>query len=250
MGGTSNTTGKDVSFAVWQRSPIMVACKSGNANLVAYFIANGANPTKKSMFGHNLLSWAVYNSGRVNQAENSSATHEALVRLLLSYRRVHSPYLTANGAEYAVTELGDTVLHFAARAENSALLAFLLAFGTFDIALTNSRGNTALAECPQMAPVFAEHNRMVAEAGSYTGTVTEAVQSGNIYFVKKRLDDGADVNAANEDGVPLLSLAIHARDTHMVCYLLFRGADPLKADKVGSTPLAVACGSGNLEAVR
>ena len=53
-----------LGFDIWQRSPLMVACKNGNVAIASFLLGAGADPTRKSMFGYNSLDWVIHNVGK------------------------------------------------------------------------------------------------------------------------------------------------------------------------------------------
>jgi ankyrin repeat protein len=64
----------------------------------------------------------------------------------------------------------------------------------------------------------------------------DAVQQGNLAEVKRLLDAGHDVNAADEGGATPLHVAAFQGDHDMVQLLLGRGADRSARDADGDTP--------------
>lgn len=70
---------------------------------------------------------------------------------------------------------------------------------------------------------------------------------GNVSIVKELIENGADVNASNKDGITALHAAVRANNIDCVDILLENGAyvDPLDAD--GSTPIHYVAEIGSVE---
>jgi len=72
-------------------------------------------------------------------------------------------------------------------------------------------------------------------------TLIEAVLGGDNDQVAALLDQGADVNAADEHGDTPVKLAVSKGHAQTVRLLLLHNADPARANRLGHTPLATAC---------
>ena len=82
-------------------------------------------------------------------------------------------------------------------------------------------------------------------------SLLNAVKKGNVNAVKKLLNNGANVNRAdNENGITPLLTASRNGHTEVVKLLLNKGADVNKADKNGRTPLWNASGEGHTKVVK
>ena len=78
----------------------------------------------------------------------------------------------------------------------------------------------------------------------------ELVKNGRPQIVRAALDQGADINARNEDGrTPLMVAITNNNNTEVFSLLLKAGADINARDKDGSNPLMLAAGGGNIEVV-
>ena len=78
----------------------------------------------------------------------------------------------------------------------------------------------------------------------------EAARRGKLAFVKKLLDDGADVNATNYIGQTALMLAAANRHVDVVKLLLEHGADVNATDDIGRTALMLAVADQNIEVAK
>src|SRR6056300_1746950 len=82
-------------------------------------------------------------------------------------------------------------------------------------------------------------------------SLVNAVKNGNVNTVKKLLNNGANVNQAdNENGITPLLTASRNGHTEVVKLLLNKGADVNKAGMFGRTPLWNASGEGHTKVVK
>ncbi|MCH2142334.1 MAG: ankyrin repeat domain-containing protein [Phycisphaerales bacterium] len=81
-------------------------------------------------------------------------------------------------------------------------------------------------------------------------SMTSLVRRGSTDELKQRIADGGDVNATDDGGVSLLSLASKEGNVEMMTMLIESGADVNAFDKVGRTALMNAGTSKSVEAVR
>jgi ankyrin repeat protein len=82
-----------------------------------------------------------------------------------------------------------------------------------------------------------ENNDTSTECKAVNDQLIEAVQSADLAAVKKILKSGGNVNEVDEEGNPLLLLAVLTRQTKMVEELLKLGADPNQVRPDGKGPL-------------
>jgi len=82
-------------------------------------------------------------------------------------------------------------------------------------------------------------------APANAGDVADAAMRGNRAEVRRLLQQGSDVNAAQADGSSALHWAVRADDLELVDLLLRAGAKSSAANKVGATPMMLACQNGN-----
>ena len=87
-------------------------------------------------------------------------------------------------------------------------------------------------------------------AGPAESPVADAARVGDIEAVRSLLREGADVNAAQGDGMSALHWAAERGDVQMLDVLLYAGAELEAATRIGHyRPLHNAARNGNLEAV-
>jgi len=77
-----------------------------------------------------------------------------------------------------------------------------------------------------------------------------ACAEGRVDAVRKLLDEGADVNRANWDGVTPLIIACGNGHVDVARLLLEKGAEVDKAEKEGWTPLIIASRQGHVDVAR
>ncbi len=92
---------------------------------------------------------------------------------------------------------------------------------------------------------------VVAAAPPSTSPVADAAMRGNRDAVRSQLQQGADVNAAQGDGMSALHWAADRGDAELTAMLVYAGANPGAVTRIGQyTPLHLASRSGNVEAVK
>jgi hypothetical protein len=117
---------------------------------------------------------------------------------------------------------GDTALHFAAAAYQTDIARELLASGA-DVHAKNRRGQEPL------------HAASVGNPN--LGTWNPSLQTATIILL---VQSGADPNVTDKSGVSPLHKAIRTRCEAAVHTLLDCGADPVRPNKNGSTPILLA----------
>jgi ankyrin repeat protein len=92
---------------------------------------------------------------------------------------------------------------------------------------------------------------VVAAAPPSTSPVADAAMRGNRDAVRSLLQQGADVNGAQGDGMSALHWAADRGDAELTAMLVYAGANPGAVTRIGQyTPLHLAARSGNVEAVK
>lgn len=87
-------------------------------------------------------------------------------------------------------------------------------------------------------------------AGPLESPVADAARQGDVDAVRTLLRDGADVNAAQGDGMSALHWAAERGDVELMDVLLYAGAEVEAATRIGQyRPIHVAARNGHLDAV-
>ena len=248
----------------WQRTPLVVAAKRGDATIVAYLLAKGADPAVEAEFGVTPSGWSVQNAHFASLAKESFKGHPLswtvrnnhfqTARILLSHAVTHQSFLAEADA---ANVFGEPLLHSCVRSQNARLLNMILAFSTWDLDAVDVSGRTAeeVTSSPGIKRVFelARNWEAAAAATPASMTLLEAVASQSFGAIKAVVDRG-DVAALNaqdaETGETGLIAAAKAGMGTIVAYLLFAGVDPGLKDKLGSSALHWACLRDHFNVVR
>ncbi|PNH07910.1 Ankyrin repeat domain-containing protein 6 [Tetrabaena socialis] len=206
------------------RTPLHIACESGDAVSVEGLLAAGADTTARTKDGFTALTVASENG------------HTAVVEALL-----------AAGAYKDMKEeaSGHTALHIASGSGRTAVVEALLAAGA-DMEARTKAGATALIIAIQNghtavveALLAAGANVEVMDKAGFT-VLMIASRNGNTAVVKALLAAGADVGAKDVEGSTALHIACCNSHTAVVAALVAAGADVTAADKNGVTPIRIA----------
>jgi uncharacterized protein len=101
------------------------------------------------------------------------------------------------------------------------------------------------------ALAFLTAGTVVAAAPPSTSPVADAAMRGNRDAIRALLQQGADVNAAQGDGMSALHWAADRGDAELTAMLVYAGANPGAVTRIGQyTPLHLAARSGSVEAVK
>lgn len=257
-------------------SPLADAIKAGDRDTALKMIRNGADVNAAQGDGTTPLHWAVHKVdheltktllsrgarpdatnifGAAPLAEAVKIADAAMVKMLLkSGANVEAP-----------NQDGQTALMLAARTGEVPVAELLLEHGADVNAKERWRGQTALMWAaaenrPEMTALLISKGARVDERAAAndwqnqitsepraqyrpTGGLTPllyAVRVGCDRCVQALLDNGADVNLPNPDGVTPLMTAIDNLHFDLAKTLLDRGANPHTWDWWGRTPLYVA----------
>jgi ankyrin len=187
------------------------AAAAGRSAVVRALLAHGADPNAANHLGEA----ALHHAALVADTHGGTACLELL--------------LDAGAHVDEETNDGVTPLMVAARRAHLSSVQLLLARGA-RVNATTVTGNTAL--------IMASDGRNGWTRDFSFGDRMEAC-------LRALADAGADVNAANDEGITPLHAAAWGFDAGPVRVLLALGADPNRAARDGLTPLAVAAQKGH-----
>src|SRR5687767_530179 len=97
-----------------------------------------------------------------------------------------------------------------------------------------------LAACAWTAFVLIAGNLSAAEA-----PLADAAESQNAVAIRTLLEQKADVNGAQTDGMTALHWAAYHDDLETAMRLIAAGANAKATNRYGVTPLSLACTNGN-----
>jgi ankyrin repeat protein len=225
-----------------RQTALMWAAAEGHAAVVRTLVAAGADVKAKSANGFTALLFAA-REGHIDAVrallESGSSLDESL--------SVNSNE-TAGGVAQGQREASLNAFLLAAANAHFELAAVLLDHGANPNAAP--RGWTALHQISWV--------RKMGEAGSNDPPPEGSGNMGSLEFVRKLVASGADVNARatarrlpvgasrlNFTGATPFFLAARTADLDLMRLLLELGADPLRGNADGTTPLMVAAGVGS-----
>jgi ankyrin repeat protein len=237
--GANPNTGPSTS-----EPPLMSAARTGNVEVVKALLAHGAQVNaKEPTHGQSALMWAVANRRPevVRVLIEKGADVNARSQVSPRAYQTGSRYVAYDDVKFvvAIEEGGFTPLLFAARSDDAASAALLVAAG---------------AQVNDAAP-------------SGTTPLVVAAHSGHGAVAALLLEKGADPRAAGA-GYTALHAAVLRGDVPLVKALLARGADPdaaltrgtpvrrysadfaFSADLIGATPFWLAARYGDTDIMR
>lgn len=106
------------------------------------------------------------------------------------------------------------------------------------------RGHQALVER------LVDHLKLRTVPAAQDQRLIAAIDSADVAATKAALEAGANPNALDATGRPLLGRAARQGNAEIIALLLATGADPNAADRIGFTPLFEAARDGQIDSVR
>ncbi|MCP4723720.1 MAG: hypothetical protein GY863_01725 [bacterium] len=244
-----------------ERTPLHIAARCGNTEIVSYLIsedavinledADGNTPLHlAAMYDHNETAEILVSNGAdVNTPNNRGDTPLHVAARHTAESTFNS--LVESGAEIKVSnEDGNTPLHYASLTYGIGIVRSLVE-GEAEINVQNNAGNT-----PLHSAIFSNNNGEVmqylvskgadvniqnAEGISAVHYAIIEVGRGNVNFV---LGENADYNLKDHSGKTPLHYAVTTRSPQLVNYLMGNGADPKIKDNDGKLPLDIAREAG------
>jgi ankyrin repeat protein len=253
------------------RTALHRAAGQGHDELLGWLLAHGAEVDARDSDGETALMsartraavTALCDAGAAVQAETSEGT--TALHVAARYGRTEAVHALLNrGADPdAATRMGETPLHYAAlTGAGTDCMAALLDAGA-DIDEETDEGMTALMVTARRADLDAVEWLIERGARVDARTVTNNTAlimasdgrnewSRDFSFgsrieqcLRRLVQAGADINAANDEGITAVHAATWGFDANRVKCLLELGADPRIAARDGSTPLSVALAQGH-----
>ncbi|PGH02528.1 hypothetical protein AJ80_08839 [Polytolypa hystricis UAMH7299] len=206
-------------------TPLTIAMKNGNADLVKFLIEAGANPNARTWTGEvPLLSPA--REGRID-----------LVKILLA-----APGIDPNLSDFR----GNTPFILAAKWGNKSIIKLLMTTLGVDINKINADNRTALSHAVENGDVDMVRQLLSAEGPEVNASIPplcEAAEHDCEKIAKPLLRTGRVSKTSIDEA---LAAAVRRRKNTLIEVLLELGADPCcHTGSNGYTPLMVACFNGN-----
>ena len=250
-------------------TPLMTASATGSIPLLRALIRAGARVNFKATgagaVGVDALDLAAQSKSlpivkllllrhaKVDVTTSSGRT-ALLIAVHLGCSRVASALIGAgaNVNMVAMGKDGTTPLICAAEAGDLPIVKLLLKHGA-EVNLPDSSGLTPLIAAagyghPRVASALinaAANVNMVTTGSNGTDALAYAASAGGLNMVKLLINHGANVNVRNADGQTPIVSAVYYGEIKTTIALIHAGADVMRADKFGLTPLDYACEGKN-----
>jgi ankyrin repeat protein len=208
--------GANVSLANnYGATPMGLAAEVGNAEIIKLLLEGGADPDSPNPDGQTAL-LAVARTGNVAAAE----------------------LLVKHGAKVDARERwgGQTALMWASARRHPQMMQFLISKGA-DV-------NAGSIDRDYQRHVTAEGRPKSLDSGGFT-PLSYAARENCLACVKVLLDNGADMNLPDPDGVSPLLVSIMNSNWDLAKQLIVAGADVNQWDIYGEAPLFTAVGQRN-----
>jgi len=213
-------------------APLLIAASRGQHEIARALLSAGAppNPRLASYLDATPLMLAINNRDL------------AMARLLLE----------AGAAVNLVDRNGDPALNWACFYGDLAAVDLLLQFkadATISghgsaLEVSMRRGHQALVER------LTDALGLRLTPAPMDQRLIDAIDAGDVAAAKAALEAGANANALDATGRPLLARASRSAPAELVAVLLAIGANPNAADRIGFTPLFEAARDGRIDAAR
>ena len=188
-------------------APLITATTSNYRDIVRLLIAAGVNVNLKDNTGSSALLCAVQNNhkelvdillaaGADVDAQDKSNTNSLMVAAQAAYEQIFDKLLAAHAAVDVPDDNEEVVLHYAIIGQNANIVKKLLKIPNIDIDPRDAERKTPLM--------------LAAER--------------NFEIVKLLVENGADVNAIDEDGYSVFSYAEHSNHPDKIKVINFLGS--------------------------
>jgi ankyrin repeat protein len=213
-------------------TPLILAAKEGNAEIVELLLQNGSDVNHKSIFETALM-------------QAVSQGYKSVVKILLE-----------NKADVnAQVHGGETAMWHLIRKKDPMMFDLLLEYGA-DINIKTRFGNTLLMEAVRGDDI--DMVRLLISNGADVNAVDElgesplmkAAEASRLPSVRLLIEMGADVQHKNKLGETALMKAVGKWRNHEILKLLLeKGIDTQTVSKLGQTAIMLAEDMGNLDYV-
>jgi ankyrin repeat protein len=222
-------------------SALVMAIVNAHYDLPIYLMEHGADPNIADKFGRTALYAAVdmhtleKSATRPDPKENDKATSLDVVKAALAHGANPNAVLKESAPGRGSLDVPDRYLGMGAT-------PFLRAAKTGDAAVMR----LLLEKGADAKAVTKDHTTaMILAAGlSWTMGITNVDEKDALEAIKICIQQGVDVNAANDKGETALHGAATSGRDEVVAFLVEKGAKLDVKDKEGRTPLDVAMGVG------
>ena len=239
MLGGSWMFGNVVQIEYTEPSPLCIACKHGNVDMVDCLLQNGASATFADDDGNSALHFALERLGQ----QASSEEYDPIVTLLLQHK----------AAVNVVSNKGESPLYVACTKGLSGVVKQLLDCRA-DVGLTTTNSNKypLMIACERkfrdIATVLLKRGADANVSKDKQTPLKLASANGDAMLVKKLLSYGADVNQMQNTSDTALHVAVdRSRNVgneafvKVVQTLLKSGAEINARNDKGETPLYLVC---------
>jgi len=211
-------TGKEIKAA----GSIFSAAQSGLVDAVKTHLAAGVDVNGKNKGGYTALHLAAKKG------------HVEVAKVLLE----------AKADIAAASKSGKTALHYVAYYSGNLDLAMLLLDAEAAVNAKDGENKTSLdyalsKKRTEVAELLRSKGGKTTKELAAGGNIFAAAEVGDLEAIKKHLEGGADVNAANKQGYTALHMAVRRGQKDAAALLLEKGAN-VNAERKGKTPLDFA----------
>jgi len=222
-------------------SPLVMAIVNAHYDLPIYLMEHGADPNIADKIGRTALYAAVdmhtleKSATRPDPKETDQASSLDVVKAALAHGANPNAALKESAPGRGSLDVPDRYLGMGAT-------PFLRAAKTGDVEVMR----LLLAKGADAKAVTKDHTTaMILAAGlSWTMGITNVAEKDSLEAIKICIEQGVDVNAANDKGATALHGAATSGRNDVVAFLVEKGAKLDAKDKDGRTPLDIAMGVG------
>ena len=233
---------------------LMIACQNGDGVVIKILLDAGADPNINSIKGNKSLHAAVLGGCSEEAfkkiidhgADVNSTNNESVTALMVACKKgnMDAMYVLLNaGADPHIADSnGNTCMHHAIVGGCSKEVLQVIIDHGADVNSTNNDSVTALMVACKKGNVDATYallkaasNPDIADSNGNTCMYHAIVGSFSKEVLQAIIDQGADVNSTNKEGVTALMAACRKGNMDVIYVLLKAGVDPHISDSNGNT---------------